>query len=167
MAHPHSGHLWNAAILAAAVTLALAADRLSASAQPAASTPRASGALGDLAQFAAALGADSATPRFVAGLRHDPFAAGSEGSDEAFSEGVSVASGGGRPTVTPKPAPTRTLTAILIANDRPVAVINDRVVEVGDDLEDGARVSAIQADVVWVVEKNGKWRKLTLTPGRP
>jgi hypothetical protein len=54
------------------------------------------------------------------------------------------------------------LTAILIADDRRVAVIDDATVSVGDVLSDGSRVSSIQPNRVFVVEKNGRWRTLTL-----
>jgi hypothetical protein len=59
------------------------------------------------------------------------------------------------------------LTAILIADDRPVAVLDEMVVSVGDRLPDGARVDAIRSDGVWVVERSGRRRLLTLTPARP
>jgi len=78
---------------------------------------------------------------------------------------ISVASPRGTPTVSS--GRTRQLTAILVADNRPVAVIDDEVVSVGDVLRDGARVSRIQADRVFLVEKNGKWRTLTLATGRP
>jgi hypothetical protein len=55
------------------------------------------------------------------------------------------------------------LTAILISDQRRVAVIDEATVGVGDVLRDGARISAIQADRVWVVQKNGQWRMLTLS----
>ena len=55
------------------------------------------------------------------------------------------------------------MTAILIADERRVAVIDEATFKVGDVLRDGARVSAIQADRVWVVEKDGRWQMLTLT----
>jgi hypothetical protein len=42
-------------------------------------------------------------------------------------------------------------------------VIDESTVTVGDVLRDGARVSAIQPDRVWVVDKDGRWQMLTLT----
>jgi Flp pilus assembly protein CpaB len=60
----------------------------------------------------------------------------------------------------------RSLTAILISDQRSVAVIDEAVVGVGDRLPDGARVDAIQSDRVVVVERNGQRRVLTLTTGR-
>lgn len=73
---------------------------------------------------------------------------------------ISVASPGGSPTVSSGRG--RQLTAILVADNRPVAVIDDEVVSVGDLLRDGARVARIQSERVFVVEKSGKWRTLTL-----
>ena len=81
------------------------------------------------------------------------------GSDAA----ISVASQSGSPTVpTVSSGRTRQLTAILVADNRPVAVIDDEVVSIGDVLRDGARVARIESERVFVVEKNGKWRTLTL-----
>jgi len=60
----------------------------------------------------------------------------------------------------------RSLTAILISDQRSVAVIDEAVVGVGDRLPNGARVDAIQSDRVVVVERNGQRRVLTLTTGR-
>jgi aminoglycoside phosphotransferase (APT) family kinase protein len=59
------------------------------------------------------------------------------------------------------------LTAILIADDRPVAVIDGSVVKVGDTLPDGARITAIRSDRVAVMERNGQHRVLTISPGGP
>lgn len=84
----------------------------------------------------------------------EPF--GSSAGDPA----ISVASPSGTPTVSS--GRTRQLTAILVADNRPVAVIDDEVVSVGDLLRDGARVARIQSERVFVVEKNGTWRTLTL-----
>ena len=78
---------------------------------------------------------------------------------------ISVASPSGNPTVSSSGARTRQLTAILVADNRPVAVIDDEVVSVGDVLRDGARVARIQSERVFLVEKSGKWRTLTLAPG--
>jgi hypothetical protein len=57
----------------------------------------------------------------------------------------------------------RVLSAILVADDRRVAVIDDEVVGTGDVLPDGARVSAIQPDRVFLVDNQGRWQTLTLT----
>ena len=77
-----------------------------------------------------------------------------------------VASQGGVPTVSSSVRRGRRLTAILIADGRSVAVIDDAVVLVGDRLPDGARVVEIRSDRVSVVEKGGQKRELTLTSGR-
>jgi hypothetical protein len=106
----------------------------------------------NLAALPTPLRADSATTGFSAQLARDPLE----------SNEISVAKTPGAPTVSRTSGQERRLTAILIADNRPVAVINDKVVEVGTSLPDGARVSRIQADRVWLVEKTGSWRMLTL-----
>lgn len=100
---------------------------------------------------------DTASRRFDPQLTRDPLA----------SSEIPVAKTPGTPTVSRTSGQERRLTAILIADDRPVAVINDKVVEVGTSLPDGARVSRIQADRVWLVEKTGSWRVLTLAARTP
>jgi hypothetical protein len=50
-----------------------------------------------------------------------------------------------------------------VSDDRQVAVIDDEAVRVGDVLPDGARVSAIQPNKVFVVDSKGRWQTLTLT----
>ena len=90
--------------------------------------------------------------------------------DPLITNEIAVAKPSGTPTVSKTTGPRgqeRRLTAILIADDRPVAVINDKVVEVGASLPDGARVSRIQADRVWLVEPSGAWRVLTLAERTP
>jgi hypothetical protein len=47
-----------------------------------------------------------------------------------------------------------------------VAVVDEVVVNIGDQLADGARVVGIQSDRVEIVEKNGQRRVLTLRAGR-
>jgi len=144
-------------ILVAAAVVALAADRLAA--DPAGPRARAIGNdAADIAGFAAPVSADSSVSLVAARIPVDPFDASTQ---------IPVARLDGTPTVTTARGPERRLTAILIADNRPVAVINDKVVEVGALLPDGARVSSIQADRVWVVEKTGKWRMLTLSAGTP
>lgn len=110
----------------------------------------------------APLAGDSALPGFRQSIAVDPFDGRSGGAAE-----TTVASGSAIPTVPPAPTARpqggRQLTAILIADERRVAVIDESSVTVGDVLRDGARVSAIQPDRVWVVEKDGRWQMLTLT----
>lgn len=95
----------------------------------------------------------------------DPFDPRPAADTRAFP----VASGGGGPTVnatrTSGP-PGRQLTAILIADDRPVAVIDGAVVNVGDVLPDGGRVASIRSDRVSILEKNGQWKVLIIRSGR-
>lgn len=144
-----------------AAALALAADRISAGpAGPGGA--RGADAIGDIGGFVSAGrgGPDAVLPRYDAQLRVDPF-------DGARLPGwISVASPQGTPTVS-RNGSARQLTAILIADDKPVAVVDGDVVGVGDVLRDGARISGIQADRVFVVEKNGTWRTLTLSTGKP
>jgi hypothetical protein len=153
-------HLWNAALLLAAAAIALAADRLSAAsaAGPAGAPP----ASPDVAPFVAPLARDSALPIFRQIVAIDPF-----DGHALRTARPTVASGAATPTVPTAPAARprggRQLTAILIADERRVAVIDESTVTVVDVLRDGARVSAIQPDRVWVVDKDGRWQMLTLT----
>jgi hypothetical protein len=153
-------HLWNAALLLAAAAIALAAERLSAAPEP--GPVGAPSASPEISPFVAPLAADSALPSFRQIVAVDPF--DSRGGRTPQS---TVASGGPVPTVTSAPTARpqggRQLTAILIADERRVAVIDESTVKVGDVLRDGSRVSAIQPDRVWVVEKDGRWQMLTLT----
>ena len=161
MAHPLSGHLINASALALAAVVALAADRYSIGPAGSALSARTAEGLGDAAAFFGAISPSAQASRQDVPLRLDPFRTGA-----ASDEGSSVASSRNSSTVSSS-ADARRLTAILVANDKPVAVVNDEVVGVGDVLRDGARVSRIQSDRVFLIEKNGKWRTLTLAGGRP
>jgi hypothetical protein len=101
--------------------------------------------------------ADAGTGRFTPAIAVDPFDHRAGGSE------LDVASTDADPTVpSTRGRGGRALTAILIADDRRVAVIDDSTVSVGDHLRDGARVSAIQPDRVFVVEKSGQWTVLVL-----
>jgi hypothetical protein len=153
--HPVSGHLLNATALALAAVVALAVDRYSAGS---ATIARPQEGLSDLAEFLGASPRESAISRREVTLRVDPF--DRDGAN-------SVASPRNASTVSGSAGPARQLTAILVANNRPVAVIDDEVVGVGAQLRDGARVSRIQSDRVFLIEKNGQWRTLTLAAGRP
>jgi hypothetical protein len=153
-----SGHLWSAALLVSAATVALAVDRVASGSNGAARRRIDSAMYGDVARFMAPLRADSLILAAAPAVRVDPF------RRSAVSVSSPVASVPGSPTVPATDA--RRLTAILIADDRRVAVIDERTVTVGDVLGDGSKVSAIQSDRVFVVEKNGQWRVLTLSSGR-
>jgi hypothetical protein len=59
------------------------------------------------------------------------------------------------------PLPWR-VTAIMIAGDRRVAVVNDRLVRPGDRLEDGARVESVGRDYVVLITPDGQRRRLEL-----
>jgi hypothetical protein len=157
MAHQLSRHLRNALILVVSVLVALAAERIATS-QPRVSTPGALDAalLADIGDFVVPIRTDTAIPQFRMPVRLDPF------DSRRLDVGQSnVAPQAGVPTV--PSAGGRRLTAVLIADERRVAVIDDAAVRVGGMLRDGARVAAIQPDRVFLVEKNGRWRTLTLT----
>jgi hypothetical protein len=155
-----SGHLWSATILAAAATLALAADRLAADRRPGARPASGGADVQEIGSFATPLGVEPVLPRFVENLHYDPL------EDRAVrpATGSPIASPRGNPTVSGS-AGARRLTAILVADDKPVAVVDDQVVAVGASLKDGARISAIRDNKVFLVEKDGKWRVLTLATG--
>lgn len=136
--------------------IALAAERLSATpAGPAARTV----ASVDLGEFATPLAGTLPPSAAPLTLRADPL-------ESAGPEFV-VAPGDDSPSVNLSPARERQLTAILIADDRPVAVIDGSVVQVGDTLPDGARVSAIRSDRVALIERGGRWRVIPMPTQRP
>jgi hypothetical protein len=156
MAQHLSGHLWNASILALAAAIGVAAERLTASAQDPAVPPR-DPVGADISSFVGPIDFDSLVPPFRIPVRADPF-------DRAGSRGIpAVASGRASSTVRTSAGRSRVLTAILVSDDRQVAVIDDEAVRVGDVLPDGARVSAIQPNKVFVVDSKGRWHTLTLT----
>lgn len=162
MANHLSSHLWNAAILVASASVALAAERLTAAPQrPVSVIGAPSASLGDVSSFVSRVGPEAMLPKFQMPIRVDPF----DRYGRSSSYQSAVASEAGIPTVRLSSAATggRRLTAILVADERRVAVIDEATVSVGDVLRDGARVSAIQPDRVFLVEKNGRWRTLTLT----
>jgi len=147
-----SGHPLSGAILVIALVLAMAVELLARG--PASVNRRVAGvdAAGeDVSRFGVALGVD--TLRRVTGPAPatDPFDAPRE---EAMPVSPSLRTA----------APAARLTAILIAEDGSVAVIDDEAVSVGGTLRTGERVASIQADRVWVVKPNGQWRALVL-PG--
>ena len=156
-------HLWNATLLLAAVAIALAADRLAAAPKPGpvGASPSASP---EIAPFVTPQAGDSALPRFGQIVPVDPFE-----RRGGRTSGHTVALGATTPTLpsapTAPPQRGRRLTAVLIADERRVAGIDEAALKVGDVLRDGARVSATQADRVSVVEKDGRWQMLTLTTG--
>ena len=138
----------------------MAAERLvAAPARVTALATSPNGGLPDIGNFVARTWGDSVAPGFHTSVTVDPF----ESRPPSFEQ-LGVASATDVPTVLPSTAPGGLrLTAILVAAERRVAVIDDATVSVGDVLPDGARVSAIQPDRVWVVERDGRWRMLTLT----
>lgn len=54
------------------------------------------------------------------------------------------------------------VTAILIAGDRRVAIVNDKLVRPGDRLEGGARIGAVERDHVVLITPDGERRRLEL-----
>ena len=141
--------------MAAAALVALAAERMSADPAGPAARRISAPVLGEFT--APVAGSVSSAPQPIA-LRADPL--------ETRGYDLSVARGNDGPTVNTSRR-ARQLTAILIADDRPVAVIDGSVVKVGDTLPDGARVTAIRTDRVAVMERNGQHRVLTMSPGGP
>jgi hypothetical protein len=112
----------------------------------------------NVAPFVTRLTLDSLLPRYRPAIPVDPLA-----SNRSAPEDLAVAPDAAIPTLPSAPAGGRSLTAILIADERRIAVIDDVTVKVGDVLRDGSRIASIQPDRVWVVESNGRWRMLTLT----
>jgi hypothetical protein len=159
MAQHLSRHLWNAAIFGASALVALAANRVAAApARPAIPAVADVAGLGDVGQFVGREAPDSVAQGYFESLTVDPFAYRPTSVEQS-----GVAPSALIPTVPSSPAERNRLTAILVADDRRVAVVDDAMVSVGDVLPDGARVSAIQPDRVWVVDRIGRWRMLTLT----
>ena len=115
---------------------------------------------GDISGFIAPQAVSSMVPPFRLPIRVDPF----ELTEQVHE--TAVASLPGSPTVRTSSTGGRVLSAILVADDRRVAVIDDAAVGVGDVLPDGARVSAIQPNRVFVVDSKGRWQTLTLTKGQ-
>lgn len=137
--------------------IALAADRV-ARAGMRADAPRRFVGVGEMAPYASPVTGDTLTRQVPITLATDPF----EGRPAVEGQSA-VAPGGTRPTVPSALPQGRQLTAILVADERRVAVIDDEAVTVGATLVDGARVAAILPDRVWVVEKSGRRYMLTLS----
>jgi hypothetical protein len=136
--------------------VALAAEGFARVGGSGAAATRRGAAAEDLARFVTPLSLDSASSRRQVSVAADPFEVAAISMLPADSEDVD------RPTT----ARAR-LTAILVADNSRVAVIDDATVSVGDYLRDGSRVTAIQSDRVWLVERSGQWRMLSLTsPGQ-
>lgn len=92
----------------------------------------------------------------------DPFTAGramswSEPGQRTGTSGNPV--GPGRET--PR-SPGWRLSAIMIAGERRVAILNDRLVRPGDRLEDGTRVTAVEPDHIVLITSGGERRRLDL-----
>lgn len=117
-------------------------------------------AFGDVGAFLSPVSADPGQQRAEVVVSSDPFAVRLQGDEVVVAPIAAV------PTVNASRRPARQLTAILIADDRPVAVIDGEVVNVGDNLPDGAKVASIRGDRVSLLERGGRWQVLTLTTGR-
>jgi hypothetical protein len=92
-------------------------------------------------------------------------ASGPNAASDPFSNDAPVVTGSVAQAAAPVTPAAARLTAILIADDGSVAVIDDEAVSVGSTLKTGERVARILEDRVWVVKPNGQWRAFTL-PGR-
>jgi hypothetical protein len=159
MAHPLAGFRSSLIVAGLAGLAALAAESVS---RVPVNERAASEALPlELAELQRPDRSDSGAAAGETRLASDPL-----GARKAVARPGTVAPRGGVPTVSPSGRRGRGLTAILIAEDRSVAVIDDAVVLVGDRLPDGALITEIRSDRVSVVERNGRRRVLTLTSGR-
>lgn len=146
-------------LLVTSGAIALAAERLSADPRgPSTAPTSAVGVTDEIASYMVPVVAQLEASRPAINLPLDPF----EGRQQINAGMFPVASAGGAPTVSAAGRPGRQLTAILIADDRQVAVIDGVVVNVGDVLPDGARVASIRADRVSLLEKNGQFRVITM-----
>lgn len=145
------------ALLLAGTAVALAAERLADGARAPLTGGASVAALGDIGGFMTPVQASAESPLWAAPLHSDPFEAGARG-------GFPVAQGPRGPTVSARAG--RQLTAILIADDKPVAVIDGALVNVGDVLPDGGRVASIRGDRVAISERDGQMRVLTIASGR-
>lgn len=128
-------------------------DRVAAASAATPTSSRANAVTDDISRYSTPLVADTLVRALDPRPASDPF-----GNVRPM---VSVPSAG---TTTPAPRGPQ-LTAILIAEDGSVAVIDDEAVSVGGRIKTGERVASIQADRVWVVKPNGQWRMLTLSTG--
>ena len=137
--------------------IALAADRLTAGRENAGARTRVTAAPG-VASFVAPVGGDSIPGHGAITLASDPF-----GDPRRASVEAGVAYGAATPTVPSAQSRGTRLTAILVADERRVAVIDEETVTVGAVLRDGARVAAILPDRVWIAAKDGRRHMLTLT----
>lgn len=143
-------------LLALAAAIALAADRLATS--PVGASGARSDAGADVATFMTPVSPDASPTRVEVRVPVDPFDRAGASIDHA-----AVASGPRPGSVSSTSSAGQRLTAILIADERRIAVIDDATVKVGDVLRDGARVAVIDADRVWVSDRNGRMRLLTLS----
>jgi hypothetical protein len=155
MAQHLSQHLWSVAILVGSASLALVAERIAIPGKTATQGGLDVGGLAGIEQYVSRVPSDSVPLTSYASISLDPF-----DSHAAFIPRLSVASR--RPTPTVPSSRADRLSAILVADNRRIAVIDDATVTVGDVLGDGTRVSSIQPDRVWLVERTGRWRMLTL-----
>src|SRR5215213_3539136 len=116
-----SPHLSNAAILAVSVLVALAAERMGGAAATPRGMPRVSAGAAalDVGEYVRPVRGEMSFGRFHPVIRPDPFAPAAVRSEE------NIASQSGAPTVPSTAVRGSRLTAILVADDRRVAVIDD------------------------------------------
>jgi hypothetical protein len=110
----------------------------------------------DISRFVTPFAAESDTTAPAVAVGIDPFDRGATPIPVLEAESSSAS----QPA---QPARQR-LTAILLADNRRMAVIDDAAVGVGDVLRDGSRVSSIQTNRVWLVDRTGQFRMLSLNP---
>ena len=163
-----SGIHWRGAawVLTAGVltaTLLVAASVLLVPSPPSRMALPSAGELVELERYldpaAIALPESAGVPEMVA-VEGDPFGAGSaEVPNGGFAGNAGVSNG----TEAAAPPPPRwTLSAIMVAGDRKIAILNDRMVRPGDRLDDGARVERVESDHIVIITPEGARRRLQL-----
>ena len=133
----------------------MAADRFAGPGGRTASAARRGGAE-DIGRFVTPFAAEADTAALAVAVGIDPFEPGTAPVPVFDAESPSVSQ--------PAEPVKQRLTAILVADNRRMAVIDDATVGVGDVLRDGSRVSSIQTNRVWLVERSGQFRMLSLNP---
>lgn len=122
---------------------------------------------------------DSATGAAAVVVRGDPFGSGGPSWEAGAGRAGSRVAAGGRDGLPgggtgrvpgsgsgsgsgEAARPQWTLSAIMIAGDRRIAILNDRMVRPGDRLEDGARVERVESDHIVIITPGGERRRLEL-----
>lgn len=104
-------------------------------------------------------------------VRGDPFGAGGAAWTAGSGRGAESRRGGGGARAGSGSVgqrsgavqrPEWTLSAIMIAGDRKIAILNDQMVRAGDRLEDGVRVERVESDHIVIITPAGQRRRLEL-----